>query len=203
MLSPLLQGAGMGAGLIIAIGAQNAHVLRTGLRRQHVGLTVAACVLIDVLAIAAGVAGMGTLIGQSPLLLGLARWGGALFLAWYGFGAARRALRPARLTAGDEAARPLSAPAALGAVLAVSLLNPHLFLDTVVLLGALGGQQPSAARPWFTAGAAGASAIWFIALGYGARFLAPWFARPAAWRLLDGAVAAVMGGLAAALAVGA
>ncbi len=202
-IPPLLQGFGMGAGLIMAIGAQNAHVLRTGLRRQHVGLTVAACIAVDVIAIAAGVAGMGALVQRSPVLLALARWGGAAFLAWYGLAAARRALHPeAALSADAEAgAAPSSRRKALAAVLAVSLLNPHMYLDTVVLLGALGGQQPTGLQWWFAAGAATASMLWFVALGCGARLLAPWFARPQAWRALDALVAAVMGALALTLAL--
>lgn len=202
-IPPLLQGFGMGAGLIMAIGAQNAHVLRTGLRRQHVGLTVAACIAVDVIAIAAGVAGMGALVQRSPVLLALARWGGVAFLAWYGLAAARRALHPeAALSADAEAgAAPSSRRKALAAVLAVSLLNPHMYLDTVVLLGALGGQQPPGLQGWFAAGAATASTLWFVALGCGARLLAPWFARPQAWRALDALVAAVMGALALTLAL--
>lgn len=203
-MTPLLQGFGMGAGLIMAIGAQNAHVLRAGLRRHHVALTVAACIVIDVLAIAAGVAGMGALIQRHPALLALARWGGVAFLAWYGWGAAQRAWRnDAALLAeggGGAAAVPPTRRAALLAVLAVSLLNPHMYLDTVVLLGALGGQQPAGLQWWFAAGAAAASTLWFVALGCGARLLAPWFARPRAWRLLDALVAAVMWSLALMLA---
>lgn len=200
-ISPLLQGFGMGAGLIMAIGAQNAHVLRAGLRRHHVALTVAACIVVDVLAIAAGVAGMGALIQRHPALLALARWGGVAFLAWYGWGAARRALRnDAALLANGGHTAPPTRRAALAAVLAVSLLNPHMYLDTVVLLGALGGQQPAGLQWWFAAGAAAASTVWFVALGCGAQLLAPWFARPRAWRVLDALVAAVMGALALTLA---
>lgn len=197
-----LQGFGIGAGLIIAIGAQNAHVLRTGLRGHHVALTVGACIAVDVLAIAAGVAGMGALIQQHAVLLALARWGGVAFLAWYGLGAALRALRSDAVLATATMGSPAPAPrAALAAVLAVSLLNPHMYLDTVVLLGALGGQQPPDLQWWFAAGAALSSTLWFLSIGYGARLLAPWFARPLAWRCLDGLVAAVMWSLALALAL--
>lgn len=192
----------MGAGLIIAIGAQNAHVLRMGLRGQHVALTVATCIAVDAIAISAGVAGMGALIQQHPALLALARWGGVAFLAWYGLGAARRALQgDAALSAALATQAVPSRQGALAAVLAVSLLNPHMYLDTVVLLGALGGQQPLPARWWFAAGACAASTAWFLALGFGARLLAPWFARPMAWRCLDALVAAVMGSLALLLAL--
>ncbi|WCM93287.1 LysE family transporter [Acidovorax sp. NCPPB 2350] len=196
-----LQGLGMSAGLIIAIGAQNVHVLRTGLQQRHVGLTVGTCIAVDAIAIVAGVAGMGLLIQGQPLLLGAARWGGAAFLAGYGLAAARRALRGgARLAAGGGGPG-TGARQALVAVLAVSLLNPHMYLDTVVLLGALGGQRPPAERPAFAAGAVAASTAWFLALGFGARRLSPWFTRPAAWRALDAFVAAVMLSLAALLIV--
>lgn len=201
LFASFLQGLGTGAGLIMAIGAQNAHVLRTGLRGRHVALTVAACITIDVLAIIAGVAGMGVLIQGHPLLLGLARWAGVVFLTVYGLAAARRALRSdIALDASVGMAADTSAAKALSAVLAVSLLNPHMYLDTVVLLGSIGGQQPPDLRAWFAAGAVTASVVWFVALGAGARLLAPWFARPWAWRCLDGFVAAVMWAIALFLA---
>lgn len=198
-----LLGLGTGAGLIIAIGAQNVHVLRTGLRRRHVALTAWTCIAVDAVAIAAGVAGMGLLIQGQPLLLVAARWGGAAFLAGYGLGAARRALRGgARLAeGGDDSGPDTGTRQALAAVLAVSLLNPHMYLDTVVLLGALGGQRPPPERVAFAAGAIAASTAWFLSLGFGARLLSPWFARPAAWRALDAFVAAVMLSLAAFLAL--
>lgn len=201
-ITPFLHGFGAGAGLIIAIGAQNAHVLRVGLLGRHVALTVGTCIAIDVIAIAAGVAGMGALIQGQPWLLAIAHWGGAAFLAWYGLGALRRALRPdGALAAGLEApgAGP-TARQALAAVLAVSLLNPHMYLDTVVLLGALGGQQPAGQQLRFTLGAATASTLWFLTLGLGARRLAPWFARPVAWRCLDAGIAVVMFSIALFLA---
>ncbi|AVS86528.1 amino acid transporter [Paracidovorax avenae] len=201
-----LQGLGTGAGLIIAIGAQNVHVLRMGLQRRHVALTAWTCIAVDAVAIAAGVAGMGLLIQGQPLLIGAARWGGAAFLAWYGLAAARRALRGGARV-GDGAgqdgmglARNTGTRQAFAAVLAVSLLNPHMVLDTVVLLGALGGQRPPPERAAFVAGAIAASTAWFLSLGFGARLLSPWFARPSAWRALDAFVAAVMLSLAAFLA---
>lgn len=200
-ISPLLQGFGMGAGLIMAIGAQNAYVLRAGLRQHHVALTVAACIVIDVMAIAAGVTGIGALIQRHPALLALARWGGVAFLACYGLVAARRAWRNDATLMIDGAHGVLpSRCAALTAVLAVSLLNPHMYLDTVVLLGALAGQQPAGLQWWFAVGAAAASTLWFIALGCGARMLAPRFARPLAWRVLDALVATVMMSLSLTLA---
>jgi L-lysine exporter family protein LysE/ArgO len=186
--------------LIIAIGAQNAHVLRTGLLRRHVALTVAACILIDVMLICAGIAGMGALIEDSPLLLGLARWGGVVFLAAYGLRAFRQAWAGASLRLETDAPA-VPARQALAAVLAVSLLNPHLYLDTMVLLGSLGGRQAGDGKLWFAAGAISASMLWFPTLGFGARLLTPWFARPMAWRVLDAGVGTVMAGLAGMLAL--
>lgn len=200
MLSSYLQGLGLGAGLIIAIGAQNAHVLRMGLRRQHVGLTVALCIVIDGVLISAGVAGMGALIQRHPALLALVRWGGVLFLAAYGLRAFRQAWHGASLRL-DGQAPAMSTAQALAAVLALSLLNPHVYLDTVVLLGSLGGRQAGAGALWFALGALTASVLWFVSLGYGARLLTPWFARPAAWRWLDAGVGAVMATLAGLLAL--
>ena len=199
LLPAYLQGLGLGAGLIIAIGAQNAHVLRMGLRRQHVALTVAVCILCDVLLIGAGVAGMGAVIGRNPALLALVRWGGAGFLAWYGVRAWRAAWLNATLAVEGRMA-PLAARQAFTLVLALSLLNPHVYLDTVVLLGSIGGQQAGIGKLWFAAGAMSASVAWFLALGFGARVLSPLFSRPAAWRVLDGVIGAVMLVLAGTLA---
>ncbi|HTD02331.1 LysE/ArgO family amino acid transporter [Undibacterium sp.] len=200
MFSFYLKGLGLGAGLIMAIGSQNAHVLRMGLRRQHVGLTVLACILCDIVLIGAGVAGMGGLIEGNPALLLLARWGGAAFLAWYGLRAWRSALSAHALDAG-AAPILLSAQQALLSVLAVTLLNPHVYLDTVVLLGAIGGQQPGQGKWWFALGAVSNAVMWFCALGFGARLLSPWFAKPVAWRLLDGGVGLIMLALAVSLMV--
>lgn len=187
------------AALIVAIGAQNAFVLRQGLRREHVGAVVAVCALSDLLLITFGVAGLGALVQRHAGLLLAARWGGAAFLALYGLFAARRALSPHVLAAAGGAA--LSRRQAVLACLGFTYLNPHCWLDTVVLIGSLSAQQPDGARDAFGAGAAAASVVWFTALGYGARLLAPVFARPAAWRVLDGGIAAVMWSLAAALLV--
>jgi L-lysine exporter family protein LysE/ArgO len=195
-----LKGLGLGAGLIVAIGSQNAHVLRMGLRRQHVGLTVLVCILCETLLIFAGVAGVGTLVERSPVLLGLARWGGAAFLAWYGLRAWRSVFGKHALNAAPHTIE-LSARQALTTLLAVTLLNPHVYLDTVVLLGAVGGQQGPHGKWWFALGAISAAAAWFTLLGFGARLLSPWFAKPSAWRALDGAIGAVMLMLAAALAM--
>ncbi|MBC3918187.1 amino acid transporter [Undibacterium sp. CY18W] len=200
MLTFILKGMGMSAGLIMAIGSQNAHVLRMGLRRQHVGLTVVICIACEILLILAGVAGVGGAINSQPFLLALARWGGAAFLLWYGLRSLRAAFQQQSLvtTAGDLN---LTAGKAVLAVLGATLLNPHTYLDTVVLLGAIGGQQPGDGKYWFALGAVLNATIWFAALGFGARLLAPLFARPVAWRVMDTLIGVVMLLLAANLAL--
>jgi L-lysine exporter family protein LysE/ArgO len=195
MNGSMLQGFAASLGLIVAIGAQNAFVLRQGLARAHVGPVVAVCVFSEALLIGAGVAGLGTLIEGDALLLGIARWGGAAFLAAYALLALRRAWRPGSLAAAPRAEASLGR--ALAAILAFTWLNPHCWLDTVVLLGSLSSQAED--RAAFAAGALAASTLWFVTLGYGARRLAPLFAKPAAWRLLDAAIAAVMATIAYSL----
>ncbi len=197
-----LNGLGLGAGLIMAIGAQNVHVLRTGMRREHVGLTVLTCILIDASLIAIGVAGMGAVVQASPMLLAAAKWGGAAFLLWYGLRSWRAVFASGALQMSPETAR-TSRRQALLSVLALSLLNPHVYLDTVVLLGAIGGSFDPAARPSFAAGAMCASVLWFTALGYGATRLAPLFARPVAWKWIDGIAGTTMLALSASVALGA
>lgn len=192
-----VQGFFTSAALIIAIGAQNAFVLRQGLKREHVLSVVLVCALSDVLLIGIGIAGLGTLVQREPLLLGVARWGGAAFLAAYGAFAARRALADHRLAAAGPGT-PVSRRAAVLACLGFTYLNPHCWLDTVVLVGSLSAQHGES-RWVFGAGAALASGVWFTALGYGARLLGPLFARPLAWRVLDGGIAAVMWSLALTL----
>jgi L-lysine exporter family protein LysE/ArgO len=174
--------------LIAAIGAQNAFVLRQGLRREHVLPIVVACAASDALLIAVGIAGLGTAVASHPSALAAVRWGGAAFLLCYAVLAARRALRPGALTPADR--QPATLRATILACLAFTYLNPHVYLDTVLLLGAVAHQHQ---HQWgFGAGAALASAAWFSALGRGAHRLAPLLARPAAWRVLDGLIAAVM-----------
>ncbi|MGH6962703.1 MAG: LysE/ArgO family amino acid transporter [Dongiaceae bacterium] len=201
LIAPLLQGLGLGAGLIIAIGAQNAYVLRQGLRREHAFSVAAVCFLCDMLLIAVGAGGFGTLVAAFPAFTSLAAWGGAAFLFVYGIRALRSALRPAVLdTAVDTA--PLSAVGRGRAVLtalALSLLNPHVYLDTVVLLGSIAGQYAGWARVAFALGGILASLLWFYGLAAGAARLAPLFRRPAAWRILDLAIAVIMWAIAGSL----
>jgi L-lysine exporter family protein LysE/ArgO len=194
-----VEGFLLGAGLIIAIGAQNAFVLRQGLKREHVFAVATVCSLSDALLIAVGVAGMGGLVKASPVLLTLVTVAGIAFLAAYGATAFFRALRPGRLEA--AASRRQSLGATLLTALALTFLNPHVYLDTVVLIGGLSARHQGSAAVAFAAGAAAASAVWFYGLGFGARLLAPLLARPAAWRLLDLAIAIVMWGIAIRLAV--
>jgi L-lysine exporter family protein LysE/ArgO len=187
------QGWAMGAGLILALGAQNALVLRQGLKREHVGAVVAVCTLADWLLIALGVFGLGALIQASPVLLEVFRFGGAAFLLGYALLAARRAWRP---SAGLQAAGTASSlGATLSAAFAFTYLNPHVYLDTVVLLGGLGARQPPELRAAFAAGAALASAMWFGLLGFGAAAAAPKLRNANTWRVIDALVALLMTGL--------
>ncbi|MBO3089258.1 LysE/ArgO family amino acid transporter [Cellulomonas dongxiuzhuiae] len=209
MWSSAWAGLGLGLGLIVAIGAQNAHVLRYGLRRERVGLVVAICAVSDVLLIAAGTAGVGAVIAASRTLTVVMTLAGAAVLLAYGALAARRAVRGDAALVVDAADRaPARAPAAgavgvgglVAATLALTWLNPHVYLDTVVLLGSVAAGHGDA-RWWFAAGAAVGSVVWFTALGYGAALLRPVFARPVAWRVLDVVIACVMVAIAVGLVV--
>lgn len=200
ILTTYLQGLLLSLGLIVAIGAQNAFVLRQGLRREHVGSIVLFCALADATLMTAGVMGMGRALGESPLLARALALAGAVFLAVYGWRALQRARMPQRLDAADSS-RGISRGAALAQAAAFTLLNPHVYLDTVLLVGSIGAQQATQLRPWFIAGASSASLCWFAGLGYGARKLAPLFARPRAWQVLDGLIGATMFLLAALLLV--
>lgn len=186
-------------GLIVAIGAQNAFVLAQSLRREHHLPVAALCIVCDALLVAAGVFGLATVLASSPILLAVARWGGAVFLLWYGAKALRSACSAQGLQR-HEGQGTRSRRAVLLSALAVTLLNPHVYLDTVLLIGSLGAQQPMPGA--YVAGAASASLLWFSTLALGAAWLAPWLARPATWRLLDLLVALMMFAVAAQLIVG-
>jgi L-lysine exporter family protein LysE/ArgO len=181
-----LQGLGMGASLIMPIGAQNAHVIRTGVSGRHVGLTVAACILVDISLIALGMAGLGRLVESSSWLLAAARYGGALFLLWYGLRCWTSAVRGASTGPAAATQQAPTARRALVTVLAMSLLNPHVYLDTVVLLGAVGSSLAAGHRGAFAAGAMTASLLWFSVLGLGARHCAFVLGRPMVWRAIEG-----------------
>ncbi|ETX29263.1 LysE/ArgO family amino acid transporter [Roseivivax isoporae] len=193
-----LAGYGLGLSLILAIGAQNAFVLRQGLLRRHVLAVVLTCAVSDAVLIVAGVAGMGRLSEAWPWFGPAMRLGGAAFLLWYGGRALLSAWRGGAAMDAGTAAQSLAA--ALGTCLALTWLNPHVYLDTVVLLGAVSAQYDS--RAAFAAGAVTASFSFFFALGYGARALAPLFARPGAWRLLDLVVGLTMWAIAMSLLLG-
>ena len=191
----MLQGFLVCGGLIVAIGAQNAHVLRMGLLRQHVALTVLICAASDALLIGLGIAGMGTLLDHWPHAMQIATWSGSAFLFWYGM----RSLRSAISGKGAIQAtglKSIPARSAVLMVLAFTYLNPHAYLDTIVLIGSIGGRLTPADRPLFWLGCITASASWFITLGYGARWLAPLFSKPLSWRVLDGLIGMGMGVLA-------
>jgi L-lysine exporter family protein LysE/ArgO len=198
MSSPLLVGFIASFTLIAAIGAQNAFVLRQGVRGEHVLTVVAVCTVSDILLISAGIAGFGALINAHPSVVDVAKFGGAAFLVGYGLLAARRAWRPSSLTPSE------AAPARLLQVvitcLALTFLNPHVYLDTVVLLGALANEHRDD-RWLFGIGAVTASAVWFVSLGLGARRLANLFATPLTWRVLDSLIAIMMIGLGISVAL--
>jgi L-lysine exporter family protein LysE/ArgO len=200
MLAPAGEGFLLGLSLIIAIGAQNAFVLRQGLLRQHVLAVCLICAVSDALLIAAGIAGFGVVVERQPALPRVMTWLGAAFLLWYGFGRFRAALRPTGLHPAEQPAPSLRA--AVGTCLALTWLNPHVYLDTVVLLGGIASRHTPPARIAFGLGAVVASFGFFFALGYGARLLTPLFARPAAWRWLDAGVGLTMWLLAFRLAAG-
>lgn len=189
-----------GLALIVAIGAQNSFVLRQALRREHRLPITLICATTDALLIVAGVAGLGVLIQNNATLLNVARYGGATFLFAYGLFAAHRAWQGEQLDVGTQDAMPLVT--AIAACLGFTFLNPHVYLDTVVLLGALANQQGEEGRWVFGGGAAFASLLWFIALAYGASYLAPLFRRRTAWRVLDSLIALTMLGLSASLLAG-
>ncbi|WP_087121496.1 LysE/ArgO family amino acid transporter [Brevundimonas sp. SH203] len=195
-LPPLMKGLAMSAGLIVSIGAQNLFVLRQGLRCEHVAPIVLFCAACDSVLVFAGVYGLGAMLALVPGLTLALSLGGAAFLLGYALGAFRRALRPSAFVV--EGGAPLSFGAAIAATAGFTLLNPHVYIDTVMLMGAVGSSLPRPEWPFFVLGAATFSFLWFAAIGFGARLLTPVFARPVAWRLLD----AVTGLMMTALALG-
>ena len=200
MIDASLDGLLTGLTLIVAIGAQNAYVLRQGLRRSHVGPVVAVCTVSDFVLILAGVAGIGVIVQHAGWALQAVRWFGVAFLVWYGLSSAWRARRPASsLSAARDG--PGRGPAVVRRAVALTWLNPHVYLDTVVLLGSVANAHGGSGRWWFAAGACVASTLWFAGLGYGARFAAGLLATPRAWQVLDLLIAATMLGIAVKLAM--
>ncbi|UZF45428.1 LysE/ArgO family amino acid transporter [Rhodococcus rhodochrous] len=196
-MSLVVAGFVTGLSLIVAIGAQNAFVLRMAIARRFVLPVIAICVISDAVLITAGIAGIATILDRAPGAIDVIRWAGAAFLICYGLFAARRALKPSALSAAPGGA--VTIGAALLTCLALTWLNPHTYLDTVLMLGSVANYYGNPGRWWFGAGAITASVVWFAALGYGARYLRDWFAKPSSWRILDGGVAVLMLGLGAGL----
>ncbi len=200
MTSSLLAGLLTGLSLIVAIGAQNAFVLRQGLTRRHVGVVVALCALSDVVLIGAGVAGIGTIVERAPVALDVARWLGVAFLGWYGVASLLRARRADALhAAGADGG---SRRTAVLTAAALTWLNPHVYLDTVLLLGSIANQHGTDGRWWFAIGASVGSALWFTGLGYGARRASRLLSNPRAWRVLDVLIGLTMLAIAAKVATG-
>ena len=200
MLLDVATGLVTGLTLIIAIGAQNAFVLRQGLLHAHVGVVVAICAMSDLVLILAGVAGIGTLVELAPTALLVVRWLGVAFLTGYGATSLVRALRPDTLRAADHGAT--TRRTAVLTALALTWLNPHVYLDTVVMLGSIAQQQGAEGRWWFGGGAALGSVVWFAGLGWGARRASGLLASPRAWRALDVLIGVTMLVIALMLAVG-
>ncbi|MEU8894548.1 LysE/ArgO family amino acid transporter [Nocardia sp. NPDC048505] len=186
-----VSGLGFGLSLIVAIGAQNAFVLRQGVRGQHILPVIAVCAVSDAVLIAAGVGGFGVLVESLPGLVTVVRYLGAAFLLGYAVLAAKRVFTSSALIA-ESAGTSMALGATVLTCLALTWLNPHVYLDTLVLLGSFANTYADADKWFLGAGAMLASVLWFTALGFGARRLGPLFARPAAWRVLDSVIAVIM-----------
>lgn len=193
-------GFAVGLSLIVAIGAQNAYVLRQGLRREHVAAVVAVCALADAVLIFAGVAGIGVLVEQAPTAIEVVRWLGVAFLTTYGVMSLWSARRPEALRAAT--ATPASRRSVIVRAAALTWLNPHVYLDTVLLLGSIAATHGSTGRWWFGAGAIAASLVWFASLGYGARRAHRLLTSPRAWQVLEVLIGLTMLAIAVSLARG-
>lgn len=200
MFLTLLKGFGTSGSLIVAIGAQNAFVIRQGILRRHLFLTALICSMIDALLILLGVLGFGQLISAYPLSIELSKYFAIIFLFFYGVISLKSSLSPKSLEGGKEQELP-SAKKTIFFLLAISLLNPHVYLDTVILLGSIASQHPPDEQIYFTLGAISASFLWFFAITYGGYLLAPVLSKPTAWRIIDGLVALTMWGIAISLII--
>ena len=200
MFLALLKGFSVSGGLIVAIGAQNAFVIRQGLLRRHLLLTALLCSLIDALLILLGVLGFGRFISAYPVCIELSKYFAVIFLLFYGGVSLRSALKPKCLEDSKEQ-KITSAKKTLFLLLALSLLNPHVYLDTVILLGSIASQQPPQNKIYFALGATSASFIWFFTITYGSRFLAPFLSKQNSWRIIDSLIALTMWGIAISLMV--
>jgi L-lysine exporter family protein LysE/ArgO len=199
---PLIEGFATGAGLIIAIGAQNAFVLKQGILKNHVFVTVLICAVIDAVLIGFGIGGFGEILSSSKFLLSVALWGGVTFLLYYGFRSFRAVFASESLTIQKSKGPLPNLQSSITTALALSLLNPHVYLDTVVLLGSIGAQFPTHERTYFGVGAITASFIWFFSLGFGARYLGPLFQKPLSWKILDFIIGCIMWLIALSLVYG-
>jgi L-lysine exporter family protein LysE/ArgO len=200
MVSALVAGFVTGLSLIIAIGAQNAYVLRQGLTRSHVGVVVTICTLSDVVLITAGVTGIGSVVEHAPWVLDGVRWLGVAFLTWYGVASLLRARGSESLHASSRGNG--SGRTAVAMAFALTWLNPHVYLDTVLLLGSIANQHGDVGRWWFALGAAIASTVWFVSLGYGARRAHRLLGSPRSWQVLDVLIGLTMLAIALMLATG-
>lgn len=200
VLDSSLAGFATGLSLIVAIGAQNAYVLRQGLAREHIGVVVAICALSDVVLISAGVSGIGTIVERAPWALDVVRWLGVAFLTWYGVASLLRARRSDALRAADRGSTGVRGVAVRA--VALTWLNPHVYLDTVLLLGSIANHEGPTGRWWFAAGACAASIVWFSGLGYGARRAGRLLASARAWQVLDVLIGVTMLAIALSLALG-
>lgn len=200
MITTAVAGFFTSLGFIVAIGAQNAYILRQGIRREHTWMIIAVCAISDIVLIFAGTAGVGAILTSAPALIEVMRWCGAAYLLWFAYQSVRSAVRPQGLIA--EAGQSVPMKKALLAVLAITWLNPHVYLDTVIMVGSIANHQGPDARWWFATGASLASVVWFLTIGLGARGLSGVLAKPRAWQLLDFAIAGIMAALAVMLIVG-
>ena len=192
ILISLLKGFSASGGLIIAIGAQNAFVIRQGLKRQHLLLTALMCSIIDALLIVCGVIGFGYYISEYPLFIEIAKYCAIAFLFFYGLISLKSALRKKTFNNSVNGCEIYSKKKIIVSLLALSLLNPHVYLDTVILLGSIASQQPAHEQMYFACGAISASFAWFFAITFGAQFLAPLFQKENSWRIIDGFIAIIM-----------
>lgn len=189
-MSVYLSAVALSASQIVGIGPQNAFVLRQGIGRQHVWPVVLICIVCDVLLISAGVLGMGRVVASIPGFVGIVTWAGAAFLLWLSFKAFRAAWQPGQLDAAGQIET--CRRQVIRTVLLVTLLNPYVWLDTVVLIGSVSSVYGHANAPAFLLGCITSSVLWFVLVGFGAGKLAPWFKQPASWRLLDAAIGCIM-----------
>lgn len=187
----VLTGIGLGLATIVAIGPQNAFVLRQGMRGDHVAAVLTICILSDLILIGVVLAGVGALASLPPMLWVVLRWAGSAYLLAYSVVAARRALRPSVLEVASRH-RPALRPT-VATTLALTWLNPHVYVDMVLVVGAVGAGYPSASQRWaFGAGLAVASVAWFLSLGVAARLVRPYLSNRTTWRVLDGGIAVIM-----------